>query len=426
MPAVKLIILRYTAYDRKHRSTFLKSVKKSEYMQNLNENNAMYATCPACGMLCDDVKPTSNSCAKSIAFFTQQVKEATPSVAGNPVSLEQATKKVAELLKSAKKPLIGGLGTDLSGFRAAYQLADKSNSTLAHMNAVTTWRNTKVLQSVGWQTTTMTEVRNRADVIVLIGTDVVKHNTRFFERVVWPKEAMFVENEGRDVIYIGGNDLDTAPGVSPKGKQPLVLPCEPAMLPEVTAALHALVAGKTLNVKTIAGIAITDLTTVAAKLKEAKYATLIWVAKDLDFSHAELTIQQITQTVVELNKTTRAGALAMGGSDGDTTVNYAHTWLSGLAIHQEVLPEHDVLIWVNSFSPDKALPNTDAPIIVIGNPNLQLETQPDVFIPIATPGLDCTGTMIRVDSNVILPLKQVKESNLPRLAEVLAKLEDAL
>lgn len=384
------------------------------------------ATCPACGMLCDDIKPNKTACAKSAAFFGQDSTASSPTIAGQKATLAQTVEKSAALLQKAKQPVISGLSTDLTGFRAAYQLADKINATLAHMNAVTTWRNIKVLQSTGWQTTTMTEVKNRADVVLCIGTDVVKHNPRFFERIVWSKEALFVKNEARDVIYLGGEDLDTSHGASPKGNQPTVLPCDPAMLPEVTAALQALVAGKPLTVKAVAGIKVKDLTNIAARLKEAKYATLVWVAKDLDFPYAELAIQQITQTVVELNKTTRAGALAMGGSDGDTTINYAHTWLSGLAIHEEVLPTHDALIWVNSFSPDKAVPETDKPIIVIGNPNLTFKKAPDVFIPIATPGLESAGTMIRVDSNVILPLKQIKETDLPTLAEVFSQLKAAL
>ncbi|MEE9331526.1 MAG: formylmethanofuran dehydrogenase [Methylophilaceae bacterium] len=396
----------------------------------LNQTKSLVlATCPACGMLCDDINandaPTS-TCEKSIAFFTQNAVKSTPRIAGKQVNLSEAIAKVTAILKPAKQVLLAGLSTDLAGFRSAYQLADKTNAALAHMNATTTWRNLKVLQSTGWQTTTLTEVKNRADVIVCIGTDVVKHNPRFFERIVWPKKAMFVKNEGRDVIYLGGKGLDTSHGVSPKGKRPTVLPCDPIKLPEVTAALHALVAGKTLNTKQVAGITIKDLVAIAERLKQAKYAVLIWIAKDLDFPHAELTIQQITQTVVTLNETTRAGALAMGGSDGDTTVNYAHTWLSGLAIDQEVLPEHDALIWVNSFSPEKTVPDTGTPTVVIGNPNMKFDNEPDVFIPIATPGLDCAGTMIRVDSNVILPLKQVRETQLPTLAEVFLQVEAAL
>ncbi|CAN0300662.1 unnamed protein product, partial [Chrysoparadoxa australica] len=147
----------------------------------------MNTTCPACGMLCDDVNPNKATCAKSVAFFSQ-ANTAKPSISGKPATIDEAVEKVAALLNKSKQSVIGGLGTDLIGFRAAYQLADKTNATLAHMNAVTTWRNTKVLQSTGWQTTTMTEVKNRADVILCIGTDVVKHNPRFFESIVWPEE----------------------------------------------------------------------------------------------------------------------------------------------------------------------------------------------------------------------------------------------
>ena len=48
---------------------------------------------------------------------------------------------------------------------------------------------------------------------------------------------------------------------------------------------------------------------------------------------------------------------------------------------------------------------------------------PDVYIPIATPGLDCSGTLFRVDSAVILPLKKVRENALPTLSEVVSAIE---
>jgi len=398
-------------------------------MTKLTPLQTTFATCPACGLLCDDIDVNNLakiSCAKAVKFFSQTPIQSTPRIGGKPVSMEQAVARAAELLRDSKQPLMAGLSTDLAGFRAAYQLAEKTKATLAHMNATTTWSNVKVLQSTGWQTTTLTEVKNRADVIVCVGTDVVSHNPRFFERNVWVKDAMFTDAQMRDIIYLGGHGLDVSAGVSPQGKQPTVLPCDSSQMPEVTATLHALVAGKPIKVESVAGIAMSDLAAVADKLKQAKYAVMIWIAKDLDFPHAELTIQQITQTVVALNETTRAGGLALGGSDGDTTVNYAHTWLSGLAIHEQALPAHDTLIWVNSFSPEKPIPNTGAPTIVLGSASMALEKAPDVFIPIATPGLDCGGTLFRVDSSVVLPLKKVRENDLPTLAEVLTMLEEAL
>lgn len=398
------------------------------------------ATCPACGLLCDDVTvswqtpeskldvtvKSGKPCGKTVAFFSRPLNAATPMIAGKPASLAEAIAHAAQLVKKAKAPLVAGLSTDLTGFRGAYQFAQHTRADMMHMNVHSSLRNTKVLQSTGWQTTTLTEVKNRADMIVCIGTDVVHHNPRFFERAVWTKEAMFTDAKARNIVYLGGDDLNTAPGVSPTGKQPTVLPCATRDLPEVTAALRALLQGKTLKVQAIAGVQVSALTQLVEQLKQAKYAVLIWVAKDLDFPHAELTIQNITESVVILNQQSRAMGLALGGSDGDTTVNYAHTWLDGLTLGEQDINAHDLVVWVNSFSPDKPMPDTNHPVIALGHPDTKFTTLPDVFVPLATPGLDAVGTLFRVDSSVVLPLKKMRESGLPTLAEVLLQLEAKL
>jgi len=387
------------------------------------------ATCPACGILCDDINvsdPSVNNCAKSISFFTQPITEISPTIAGKAVSLDEAVAKAASILKSAQAPIFAGLSTDLAGFRAAFNSAQQVKAPMMHMNSESTWRNTKVLQSKGWQTTTLMEVKNRADVILCIGTDVVSHNPRFFERNVWNKEALFTDPQARDIIYLGGENLDTSHGVSPKGKQPTVLPCATEALPEITAALRTLIQGKVLNATTIAGIAVKALQTIVEQLKQASYAVLIWVAKDFNFAHAELTIENITESVVTLNADSRAMGLALGGSDGDTTVNYAHTWLSALAPEEHDVSQHDAIVWINSFSPDKPLPTADAPMIAIGNSQMQFAMPPAVFIPVATPALDCAGTLFRVDSSIVLPLKQTRKSTLPTLSAVMNKMDALL
>ena len=452
--------------------------------------NTKTATCPACGLLCDDVliennhnkiKVLKNSCAKSISFFEQTLNnglddKVSPLINGKPVNLQQAIAHAAQLLKTSQQPLFAGLSTDVAGFRSLFNLAQKTNGSLTHINAQSMARNMKVLQSTGWQTTTLTEVKNRADVIVCIGTDIVSYNPRFFERFV-NCDGMFVTAKQREIIFIGGNVQKED---APEGAW--ILGCRPDDLAEITLVLRALVAGKKLKATQVAGIKISDLQAIADKLKAAKYAVLVWVAKDLDFPHAELTIQNITETVAILNNTTRAAGLPLGGSDGDTTANNANTWLSGFVLNNSALNdemiEHDLTVWVNSFSFDKAPPETDKPLIVIGNsaplpsplpqgargfgvatrnsievlqqddtkantnilsPNNttnppipswdragdrgQATQVPDVFIPIATPGLDCSGTLFRVDSAVILPLKKVRENNLPTLSEVISKIE---
>ncbi len=407
-------------------------------MQITHQIKSTHATCPACGLLCDDISSArlaagelaneqshAQSCHKLLKFFKRPSLRSAE-INGKPVSLTEATQYAAQLMKQHASPIFSGLSTDLSGFRAAYQLAQKSRAAMVHMNAKSSARNTKVLQSTGWQTTTLTEVKNRADVIVCIGTDVVTHNPRFFERIVWTNEAMFTDPSERQIVYLGGEGLDTAHGVNPNGVMPKILACASQALPDVTATLRALILGKPLTVEAVGGIALNDLIALAAQLKAAKYAVLVWIAKDLDFPHAELTIQNITESVVALNQHSRAMGLSLGGSDGDTTVIYAHTWLDGLTLTEQDVSDHDLVIWINSFSPDKPMPVYAQPVIAIGHPDTVFETPPKVFIPVATPGLDCAGTLFRVDSSVVLPLKPVYESELPTLAAVLAQVEAQL
>ncbi|MBF4990800.1 formylmethanofuran dehydrogenase [Methylophilus sp. QUAN] len=395
-----------------------------------NQQDSMHA-CPACGLLCDDISGDAIarqqfSCGKAAKFYARVSTGAQPQIAGRAASLTDAVAAAVAVLKQANTPLVAGSSTDVHGARALVRLAQHTGAAMTHMNASSTLRNMKVLQHRGWQTTTLTEVRNRADVILMIGTDVVTHNTRFFDRVVWVDDAMFTDPAARKIIYLGGDKLSTKPGISPDGRAPEVIACAAEHLPEVVATLRALVMDKPVTVASVAGIAVSTLKTLADTLKAAKYATLVWVSKDLHYDHAELTIENITETVVALNQKSRAMGLSMGGSDGDTSVNYAHTWLNGVIIDAPEWESHDAVVWVNSYSPDAMPPAGTGPVIVLGAPDSQFDVTPAVFIPVATPGLDCNGQQFRVDGSVTLPLTAAKPSDLPTLSQVVALIEAQL
>lgn len=413
-------------------------------------------TCPACGLLCDDLKiernatdqlkVTANGCAKSINFFELTPKESNPLIAGKPVELKSAIEKAAEILRASNQPLFAGLGTEVQGMRSVMSLADKVGATLDHMNSYNSFRNTLVVQNSGWQVTTLTEVRNRVDLLVVIGTDIISHNPRFFERNIWNKESMFGQDTAsREVVYLGGQNLDTSHGVSPNGSQPTVLPCNLEKIPEVTAALRALILGKSLDAIEVAGIKTTDLQALADKLKAAKYSVVTWVSSDLNFDHAELSIQNITELVIALNAKTRSSGLPLGGSEGDYSVNQTSTWTSGYPMRSRFsrgIPEYDphhyraetllknkeadTLVWVSTFNPEKLPPKANIPTIVIGHPNMQAQVNADVFIPVGTAGIDHMGTMFRIDSSVSLPLGKLRNSALPSLNNVIAAIEAAL
>lgn len=384
-------------------------------------------TCPACGLLCDDVIISSTSpikvqggCAKSIQFFEQPYQATAPSIAGKTASLEDAIAAAAKILDKSSKPLFAGLGTEVKGMRAMVQLADKTNATLDHMHSESTVRNTLALQNSGWQTTTLTEVKNRADLIIAIGTDIVSSHPRFLEKLVWNADSLF-DKAKPEVIYL---DQDTAD------------------LPAIINALNALANGKKLHTDIVAGIDVQQLSGMLDKVKAAQYTVVVWSVSSFKYDHAELTVQSISRLIAKLNETTRVAGLPLNSGDGDTSVNNTSTWLSGYATRSRLsngkaeydayqfstkrqLQECDALLWVSTFNA-YAPPACDAPTIVIGHPDTQFQKTPDVFIPVGLPGLDHTGTMFRLDSAVALPLKKVRNTHLPSLAQVIKKIMEAL
>ncbi len=169
--------------------------------------------CPFCGMICDDLtverdarglKVRKAGCGRAVAGFERKLPPASPQVGGNDVELSKAIKEAAKLIGRAKLPLFGGLATDVEGMRAVMALAERSGGVVDHALSEAQYRNLKVLQSVGWTTSTLTETRNRADLIIIAGTDVHSIHQRFFERIVAPSESMFgVTAKKRTVVFIG-------------------------------------------------------------------------------------------------------------------------------------------------------------------------------------------------------------------------------
>jgi formylmethanofuran dehydrogenase subunit B len=425
-------------------------------MKTTNDRTQLTAhCCPACGLLCDDVALISTlpvslnkTCTKSINFYEQAYASntATATVAGRSVDLNTAIQAVADILRKSHQPLFAGLGTEVQGMRAIIRLAKKSNATLDHMHGEGAVRNTLTLQNSGWQNTTLTEVKNRATLVLAIGTDIVTSHPRFFERLVWNKDSMF-EKTTPEVIYLGESLANTDAGVSPDGKQPTVIFAENTKLPEIINALHGLMNSKNpLNKKSedekIGGVSILMLRSILEKIKAAQYTVVVWAAGAFNYPNAELTIQSITQLIVKFNETVRIAGLPLNAGDGDMSANNTCTWLNGYPIRshfnhgqleydvrqfatKEQLKTCDALLWTSTFNPHLP-PNCDAPTIVIGHPNMKFEQRPDVFIPVGIPGIDHAGTIFRMDNVVSLPLKKQRDSTLPSLSQVIQQILDQL
>ena len=422
-----------------------------------NTAPATTITCPACGLLCDDIAlnpelntPANTSCPKSIHFFEQAYAvnaNMMPSIAGQPVDISSAIKAAADILHASKQPLFAGLGTEVQGIRTVLRLAEKVGATLDHMHNEGGIRNTLTLQNSGWQNTTLMEVKNRADVILAIGTDIVSSHPRFFEKLVWNEHSMF-DKPYPEIIYLCAPANTPAEnfnaGISPEGKAPTIITADTAHLPEIINALNALINNKKIKTEQVAGVATATLQNVLDKLKTAKYAVITWGAGNFKYANAELTIQGITQIVSKLNETSRAAGLPLNAGDGDMSVNNVSTWLSSYPTRNRFTQEKteynphlfstkkqlescDGLLWISTFNAH--LPphtNSTIPTIVIGHPNMKFDRMPNVFIPVGIPGVDHIGTMLRMDNVVSLPLKKSRETTLPSLSQVIQQILDCM
>jgi formylmethanofuran dehydrogenase subunit B len=408
-----------------------------------------HVTCPFCGMLCDDLeiertgetlKVLKNGCGRAIAGFERKLPPASPQIKGKDAGLDQAVAAAAALIRKARLPLYGGLGTDVGGMRALLALAERSGGIVDHAFSEAQYRNFKVLQSTGWTTTTLTETRNRADLIIVVGSDIERMHQRFFETIVSPPESMFdVTAKKRTVVFLGrGPEL-------PDIGEVVTFACAIEDVGELLGVLRARLRGFRIKPFKIGGVSLEDIDALAERCRNAKYGVVVWAPPLLDFPHAELTVDQISGLVKDLNLTTRFAGLSLGGAEGAVTAGAVTTWQTGFPMRISFASgaprydpyryeisrmltegEGDLLVWIASFSPEFSPPNTDLPTIVLGTPGLRLKAKPDVFIPIGTPGVDHAGRQLRVDNVVTLPLKDLGRASLPSAAEILAAIKAAL
>ncbi|MEA3242623.1 MAG: formylmethanofuran dehydrogenase subunit B, partial [Pseudomonadota bacterium] len=280
--------------------------------------------CPFCGLCCDDLTIKSepeqltveaNGCPLSQRGFNQSPHSGDtshqPRIQGHGCSLNEAVTHAADLLRHARLPLFGGLGTDVAGARAALRLADRAGAVLDHMNSASMLRNLLAVQDSGWMTATLGEVRNRVDLLVIFASDIEKHAPRFYERFFNNAESMFAQDTAVRELILIGSDADASSVCG--DAHTTSIPCPKDRLGDIAMTLRALLQGRPLQAENVAGIAVVQLREIATRLADAHYGVIAWAAAELDFPHAELAVQAFSSLVKDLNTTTRCSGLPLGG-----------------------------------------------------------------------------------------------------------------
>ncbi len=418
-----------------------------------------FATCPFCGLLCDDLVVTAGpaglvaaggACERARSEFSALgASTPMPRVRGRAVGMDEALDEAARLLRAARRPAIGGLDVDVGAMRAILPLAQKLGAVVDHSGSFAKYRNLHVVQESGLITTTFAEVRNRADVVVLVGDGWTKRFPRFVERMLATAPGFTGSDRRRRFVLLNPADRSALPADA----ECLELAVPMAEMPVLAGTLAALAAGRPVSldraVTALGGSPSDGLAERLARcvdwLQEARYGVLVWSAADLEFPHAELAVQAMARMLRVLNEKTRFAGLPLAGVEGDLTANAVQTWRSGLPLpasyangtvdfdpHRHALPgrlargECDVLLWVSSLG-TKPVPVVEGvPTIVLGRADRTFDSEPDVYIPVATPGVDAPGHLLRGDKVITLFLKPVRSGSLQTAADVIHSLATRL
>lgn len=406
--------------------------------------------CPFCGLGCDDLtveeEPPSTLAVRSTDCpvardrYSRTPASEPPRVAGVPVPLAEAVDAAAAVLGAAQTPLVAGLGTDVDGARAALSLAERLGAVIDHALSDGLYRNLAVLQRTGWIATTLAELRNRCDLLLVAGPDPAAFHPRLFERWVEPAPA-FQASPSREVVFLCGEPLD-ATRTALSGLSVTVLAGDPARVGDAAAALAAALAEPS-RVSGAAGITAGDIAALAERLRKARYAVVAWAAAAFEGPHADLTVERLVRLVRDANRHTRCAGLPLAGHDNVVGVNQVCTWRFGVPLRTSLAggtPLHDphrfawacyadvadTVVWVSAFRPEVPTFPAGQTVVALAPPGTVFTDEPAVFIPIGTPGIDHPAHVFRSDTVVALRARGLIDRGLPDGATVLKAIAAAL
>ena len=399
--------------------------------------------CPYCPLHCDDLEVSADgailSGGCSIADQGAKTNVAlSPSIAGKSVSHDAALAEAAKILGASKSPMVSGLAADVDGLRGAIEVADKISAVFDHGASDGFFNNLNVLQRRGALYTTPAEVRNRADVLVLLGTEIWKRLPRFFNRYIPAGPQFFNPTPKNRKVYILGGKQDPGPIA---GADVTVIEAQLDRTAELALTLGALVAGRKTQAKTVAGVPVAMLEEIAGALSSGTYPVLAWEPPALG-PQGDLAVESLYDLIIELNKTGRAAGLPLPAGGHLTGAYQVSLWQAGTTLRTSFASgkpiydprlnsfsrqtrdkRYDALLWVTSLQGPQLTQQKGLPLVVVSSMALPDGVVPDVFIPVAMPSRDHGATFFRGEGVVCIHASAWRSSStLPTAADTLAAL----
>lgn len=384
-------------------------------------------TCRGCALLCQNVAIGEFTACPKADF--SPTPELFPQVAGKPASFEQALYVAAELLRASSFPLLLTKGAAVAETRAMLAVAEKIQAMVdlvgsaARLETLHAWQTQRIHQ------TTLIELRQRADVVCVIGEGFAENMPCFYRDFIAPKPQFAKQ---RTVMFIG----ETAPF-----ETNLHLRCESTQFPQILSIILALSKGSSLEKAVYELPEFSKIIQLIELFKTANYGVITWLNAGLG-ENADLVQCMIYQLVTYLSKNQRITALSLIDNPENITFAQVSTWCTGFPFRyqftaQGVVADHwkydgarilakkesDMILFVGDFSKNKINFNQIPAIIFDTSGSAALANHVAVWIPVGKTGIDDAGQLFRADQGSVLALNACLENtSLPNLAAVLRSL----
>lgn len=406
------------------------------------------ATCTFCGCVCDDmhlhvdveakkIVKAKNACVLGRAWFAEHTIEDAPAalIDGKEVSVEVAIEEAAQTLANARFPITYGLSdTTCEAQRQAVAISDIIRGTIDTTTSVCHGPSGLAFQGVGESTSTLGEVKNRADLVIYWGGNPAESHPRHFGRYAVTPKGMFTPGGKKDrtVVLVDVRKTKSSPVAD------ILLTPKPGKDFELLWALRALVKGKTLScdIEQETGVPLETLTDLAEKMKNCRFGVLFFgmgltMTRGRHFNSGAL-----LALATDLNEYTHFVAKPVRGHGNVTGADNVVSWQTGYPFgvnfsrgYPRFNPgEFTTVDTLSNGHADAALiiasdPASNfpkraiehlkkIPIVVLDTKNTETTKDAHVAFRTSTYGINTSGTVYRMD-DVPITLRPAFDSPFP-------------
>ena len=378
-----------------------------------------------------------NACVLGRAWFAEHTIEDAPAalIDGKEVSVEEAVEEAAQTLVKAKFPITYGLSdTTSEAQKQAVAITDYIKGNIDTTTSVCHGPSGLAFQGVGESTSTLGEVKNRADLVIYWGGNPAESHPRHFGRYAVTPKGMFTPNGKKDrtIVLVDVRKTKSA------GVADILIRPKPGKDFEVLWALRALVKGISIStdIEKETGVPLEVLTDLVERMKNCRFGVLFFgmgltMTRGRHFNSGAL-----LALATDLNEYTHFVAKPVRGHGNVTGADNVVSWQTGYPFgvnfsrgYPRFNPgefttvdtlsngDADAAMIIasdpGSNFPKKAIEHLkNIPVVVLDTKSTDTTKLAHVAFKTATYGINTGGTVYRMD-DVSIPLRPAFESPFP-------------